>query len=103
MLFRSQRQRIAVARALLTDADFLVLDEATSDLDSGIEADLQASIESMDQEVGIIAIAHRLSTIQNADRIYTLADGQIVESGTHSELIEASGTYAALNDMQSRR
>ena len=98
-----QRQRIAVARALLTDADFLVLDEATSDLDSGIEADLQASIESMDREVGIIAIAHRLSTIQNADRIYTLESGQIVESGTHSELIEASGTYAALNDMQSRR
>lgn len=98
-----QRQRIAVARALLTDADFLVLDEATSDLDSGIEADLQASIESMDREVGIIAIAHRLSTIKNADQIYTLADGQIVESGTHSELIEASGTYAALNDMQSRR
>ena len=98
-----QRQRIAVARALLTDADFLVLDEATSDLDSGIEADLQASIESMDREVGIIAIAHRLSTIQNADRIYTLENGQIIESGTHSELIEASGTYAALNDMQSRR
>ncbi len=98
-----QRQRIAVARALLTDADFLVLDEATSDLDSGIEADLQASIESMDREVGIIAIAHRLSTIQNTDRIYTLADGQIVESGTHRKLIEASGTYAALNDMQSKR
>ena len=98
-----QRQRIAVARALLTDADFLILDEATSDLDSGIEADLQASIESMDREVGIIAIAHRLSTIQNADRIYTIENGQIIESGTHSELIEASGTYAALNDMQSRR
>nr|WP_246057862.1 ATP-binding cassette domain-containing protein [Halonotius terrestris] len=59
-----QRQRVAVARALLTDVDFLVLDEATSDLDSGLEADLQASIESMDREVGIVAIAHRFSTVR---------------------------------------
>ncbi|ERH03059.1 MAG: ABC-type multidrug transport system, ATPase and permease component [Halonotius sp. J07HN6] len=96
-----QRQRIAVARALLTDADFLVLDEATSDLDSGLEADLQASIESMDREVGIIAIAHRLSTVRNADRIYTLDDGQIVEAGTHDELLAEAGAYAELHEMQS--
>jgi ABC-type multidrug transport system, ATPase and permease components len=96
-----QRQRIAVARALLIDADFLVLDEATSDLDSGLEADLQASIESMDREVGIIAIAHRLSTVRNADRIYTLDDGQIVEAGTHDELLAEAGAYAELHEMQS--
>ena len=96
-----QRQRIAVARALLTDADFLVLDEATSDLDSGLERDLQASIESMDRAVGMIAIAHRLSTVRNADRIHTLDDGQIVESGSHEQLLEAGGTYADLYDMQS--
>jgi len=96
-----QRQRIAVARALLTDADFLVLDEATSDLDSGLERDLQASIESMDREVGIIAIAHRLSTVRNADRIYTLDDGLIVESGSHDELLEQTGSYAELYEMQS--
>ena len=91
-----QRQRIAVARALLTDADFLILDEATSDLDSGLEADLQASIESMDREVGIIAIAHRLSTVRNADRIYTLDDGRVTEAGPHDSLVEADGTYATL-------
>ena len=96
-----QRQRIAVARALLTDADFLVLDEATSDLDSGLERDLQASIESMDREVGIIAIAHRLSTVRNANRIYTLDDGLIVESGSHDELLEQTGSYAELYEMQS--
>lgn len=95
-----QRQRIAVARALLTDADFLVLDEATSDLDTGLERDLQASIESMDREVGIVAIAHRLSTVRNADRIYTLDAGQIVESGTHKELLAESGAYAELHEMQ---
>lgn len=95
-----QRQRIAVARALLTDADFLILDEATSDLDTGLERDLQASIESMDREVGIVAIAHRLSTVRNADRIYTLDAGQIVESGTHKELLAESGAYAELHEMQ---
>ena len=98
-----QRQRIAVARALLTDADFLVLDEATSDLDSGLERDLQASIEAMDREVGIIAIAHRLSTVRNADRIYTLDDGLIVESGSHDELLEQTGSYAELYEMQSNQ
>jgi len=95
-----QRQRIAVARALLTDADFLILDEATSDLDTGLERDLQASIESMDREVGIIAIAHRLSTVRNADRIYTLDSGQVVESGSHEELLAESGAYAELHKMQ---
>jgi len=95
-----QRQRIAVARALLTDADFLVLDEATSDLDTGLERDLQASIESMDREVGIVAIAHRLSTVRNADRIYTLDAGRVVESGSHEELLSEAGTYAELHEMQ---
>ena len=98
-----QRQRIAVARALLTDADFLILDEATSDLDSGLERDLQASIESMDREVGMIAIAHRLSTVRNANRIHTLEDGRIVESGPHEELLEETGSYAKLYEMQSRQ
>ena len=98
-----QRQRVALARALLTDADFLVLDEATSDLDSTLEHEVQAAIESMDREYGIIAIAHRLSTVQNADRIYTLDNGRIVERGTHGELLDENGEYAALFTIQSQR
>lgn len=97
-----QRQRIALARALLKDADFLVLDEATSDLDSNLEKEVQDSIESMDRDYGIVAIAHRLSTVKNADRIYTLDDGEIVESGTHEDLINEGGEYAELYAIQSK-
>ena len=97
-----QRQRVALARALLKDADFLVLDEATSDLDSSLEKEVQDAIESMDREYGIVAIAHRLSTVQNADRIYTMDDGEIVERGTHGELLGEEGEYAALYTIQSR-
>jgi len=98
-----QRQRVALARALLKDADFLVLDEATSDLDSNLEKEVQAAIESMEREYGIIAIAHRLSTVKNADRIYTVESGEIVESGSHSELLEDDGEYADLYTVQSSR
>jgi subfamily B ATP-binding cassette protein MsbA len=97
-----QRQRVALARALLKDADFLVLDEATSDLDSSLEKDVQASIEAMDRDYGIIAIAHRLSTVKNADTIYTLDDGEIIESGSHEELLEDEGEYAELYAIQSK-
>ena len=97
-----QRQRVALARALLKDADFLVLDEATSDLDSNLEKEVQAAIESMDRDYGIIAIAHRLSTVQNADRIYTIEKGEIVEAGSHRELIEDDGEYAQLYSVQSK-
>jgi subfamily B ATP-binding cassette protein MsbA len=97
-----QRQRVALARALLKDADFLVLDEATSDLDSNLEKEVQSAIESMDREYGIIAIAHRLSTVKNADRIYTVDNGEIIESGTHEELINDRGEYAELYAIQSQ-
>lgn len=97
-----QRQRVALARALLKDADFLVLDEATSDLDSNLERKVQRAIESMDRDYGMIAIAHRLSTVKNADRIHTVDDGQIVESGTHSELLNDGGEYAELYEIQSK-
>ena len=97
-----QRQRVALARALLKDADFLVLDEATSDLDSTLESEVQAAIESMDREYGIIAIAHRLSTVKNADRIHTVHTGKIVESGTHQELLDTNGEYAELYTIQAK-
>lgn len=96
-----QRQRVALARALIKDADFLILDEATSDLDSGLEKEVQNSIESMDTDYGIIAIAHRLSTVQNANTIYTVEDGEIIEEGTHEELMKNRGVYADLYNIQS--
>ena len=96
-----QKQRIALARALLTDADLLVLDEATSDLDSHLEQEVQRAIEAMEQDYVMIAIAHRLSTVENADRIYTMEDGEIIEVGSHSSLIKRGGQYASLYNIQS--
>ena len=97
-----QRQRVALARALLKDADFLVLDEATSDLDSNLKREVQAAIEAMDREYAIVTIAHRLSTVKNADRIYTLEDGKIIEERSHRELLDDDGEYAELYAIQSR-
>ena len=98
-----QRQRVALSRALLKDADVLVLDEATSDLDSNLERQVQKSIESMERDYAMIGIAHRLSTIKNADRIYTIDNGQIVETGQHKELIDNDGRYAELYTIQSKK
>ncbi|MEM4780799.1 MAG: ATP-binding cassette domain-containing protein, partial [Halalkalicoccus sp.] len=97
-----QRQRVALARALLKDADVLILDEATSDLDSHLEGEVHAGIEAVDSEYATIAIAHRLSTVRNADRIYTVEDGEITEVGDHEQLIETGGTYAELYAIQSQ-
>jgi subfamily B ATP-binding cassette protein MsbA len=98
-----QKQRVALARALLEDTDFLILDEATSDLDSNLENQVQQAIENMDEDYTILAIAHRLSTVKNADRIYTMEDGRITESGMHSDLINRDGKYADLYGIQSTR
>lgn len=98
-----QRQRVALARALLKDdADVLVLDEATSDLDSRLEKQVQASIEGMDREYAIVGIAHRLSTLKNADRIYTVEGARIAEVGDHARLINNNGIYEELYSIQSR-
>jgi subfamily B ATP-binding cassette protein MsbA len=97
-----QKQRVALARALLKDADILVLDEATSDLDSSLEKEVQQSIENLDRDYAMVGIAHRLSTVQNADRIYTIDSGRIIETGQHEELIAAGGQYADLYAIQSQ-
>ncbi|OYR41432.1 ABC transporter ATP-binding protein [Halorubrum sp. Eb13] len=95
-----QKQRLALARALLKDADLLILDEATSDLDTNLEQEVQRAIEKMDRDYGIITIAHRLSTVENADRIYTMENGRISERGAHNELVENGGKYAELYAVQ---
>ncbi len=91
-----QRQRIAIARVLLKDAPILILDEATSALDSEVEAAIQRSLSSLMEGKTVIAIAHRLSTIAAMDRLVILDEGQIVEQGTHQELIKFSGIYSQL-------
>ncbi|WP_017342229.1 ABC transporter ATP-binding protein [Halorubrum sp. T3] len=98
-----QQQRVALARALLEDADMLILDEATSDLDSNLEKQVQQSIEEMDRDYAIVTIAHRLSTVKNADRIYTVEDGRVTDTGRHDELVEEGGKYAELYGIQSSR
>lgn len=96
-----QRQRVAIARVLLKNAPILVLDEATSALDSEVEAAIQSQLERLMTGKTVIAIAHRLSTIAAMDRLVVLDKGQIVEQGTHSELLKAGGQYAQLWDRQS--
>lgn len=91
-----QRQRIAIARVLLKNAPVLILDEATSALDSEVEAAIQASLNTLMQNKTVIAIAHRLSTIAQMDRLIVLDQGNIVEQGTHAELVAAGGIYAQL-------
>ncbi|GLQ55073.1 ABC transporter ATP-binding protein [Devosia nitrariae] len=96
-----QRQRIAIARVLLKNAPILVLDEATSALDSEVEAAIQSQLHRLMQGKTVIAIAHRLSTIAAMDRLVIIDEGEIVEEGTHGELLELGGTYARLWHRQS--
>lgn len=96
-----QRQRIAIARAVLKNPPILILDEATSAVDNETEAAIQRSLEYITQNRTTIAIAHRLSTIRNADCIYVMEDGQLVEWGRHEELLEKQGVYHGLWRVQS--
>lgn len=91
-----QRQRIAIARAILRDPPILIFDEATSSLDTVAERAVQAGIEAAGRNRTVIIIAHRLSTVMNADRIYVLDGGRVVESGGYDELIRRNGAFAAL-------
>ncbi|MGK0290520.1 MAG: subfamily B ATP-binding cassette protein MsbA [bacterium] len=100
MLSGGQRQRLSIARALIKDAPILVLDEATSALDTESEREVQGAIENLMKNRTTLVIAHRLSTIQNADMIYVLSNGEVVESGNHKELLEKEGEYHRLYEMQ---
>jgi subfamily B ATP-binding cassette protein MsbA len=95
-----QRQRVAIARAVLADPRILILDEATSSLDAESEAAVQDALERLMRGRTTLVIAHRLSTVRAADRLVVLADGAIVEEGTHDQLVEAGGLYARLSDRQ---
>jgi ATP-binding cassette, subfamily B, bacterial MsbA len=95
-----QRQRVGIARAILRDPPLLILDEATSSLDTESEQLIQAALERLLSGRTVFVIAHRLSTISGADRILALDDGKLIESGTHDELYEAGGLYRRLCDLQ---
>ena len=95
-----ERQRVSIARALLKNAPILILDEATSSLDTQSEALVQQAFENLMEGRTTIVIAHRLSTVRRADRILVLADGRIRESGTHEELVLRRGLYWKLYNLQ---
>ena len=95
-----ERQRIAIARAVLKDAPILILDEATASLDNQSEREVQEALEKLASNRTCIVIAHRLSTILNSDLIVVMKGGQIVETGTHEELLKKAGEYKKLYDLQ---
>ena len=100
MLSVGQRQLISFLRAYIINPNILILDEATSNIDSDTENMIQQAIKELTQGRTSIVIAHRLATIQNADQILLLEDGQILEKGTHQELIKMGGQYKTLFDLQ---
>ena len=95
-----ERQRLAIARAILKNAPILVLDEATASLDTRAEREVQQALEALVKGRTTLVIAHRLSTIRDADLIVVMSSGEIVERGTHEELVALGGAYARLHSLQ---
>ncbi|MBQ9188481.1 MAG: ATP-binding cassette domain-containing protein, partial [Clostridia bacterium] len=91
-----QKQRLALARAILHDSPVLIFDEATSNIDIESEEAILKRIRALAERKTVVMISHRLANVTAADRIYCMADGEIKESGTHTELLQKGGTYAAL-------
>ena len=102
-LSQGQRQLLAIARAILSNASILILDEATSSIDTRTEVLIQNAMLKLIEGKTTFVIAHRLSTIRNADKILALKDGEIIESGTHDELLSKDGFYANLYNSQFRQ
>jgi ABC-type multidrug transport system fused ATPase/permease subunit len=95
-LSAGERQLVSLARAALADAEVLVLDEATSNLDPGTEAEVEQAVDALMEGRTVVVIAHRLSTAQRADRVAVVDGGRLMEVGTHAELLAAGGPYASL-------
>ena len=97
-----ERQRLSIARAILANPRILILDEATSAVDTETELAIQRSLEQLEQGRTVLSIAHRLSTLRNATRLIVLDDGKVTEYGTHKELMELKGTYYKLSELQTK-